>query len=426
MTHRPAPLAHPGRLPKRLALTLAAALLPMTAPACDNLRMNYAAHRNCVNNHYDVTGGSSRPAYLSYEYWDRRARETAEREAATARTRVLVTEAPQRRQLAQAFGEARGRELVKLAAEGKDLSWGWPLEPEITPPFEFIGDAGGREHAHAPARAEQERLHAEGRHAEAVEAGRKAIASQPIFTDNFEGLRARMFLLLGQSLAQVGDRAEADKAFEQAWAILRRDLSIVHGSAGDNPFDHGAALEPRRAIAAYLEGTGRCAEAQPHRDAAVRITERILGLASPQTARALEEPANNQSCRGLVAAATASYERALAIWTRVPQDFREGASGALVKLSSLHLRQGQPGNGIDALRQALGLRESLHGASHPQVAQTRLALAKVLRDSGQGAEADALDPPPPPPRPPSVAPAQRPATPAPAPVKPARQPRASG
>lgn len=309
----------------------------------------------------------------------------------------LANQAKERQSVASTSEELRRLTISRHEKQGIDLSWGTPLEPP-----DFDGEQlnlAANEAGWKPLRAEQLRLYQLGQWADAAAAGEAALRfnADRFATDNQERLQALVHDTLGQTYWKLGQLDKAEQSLLRAEALWRREAQEQFGFfESGRPINHIASAAPRAALAQFYEGTQRCAQATPHRQAVWALTVEVYGPRRPASARALEGLAGNQACLGQHRQAAITYEKALAVWATRGDAARHEVAAVLARLAQVRVQAGQAEEGATHLRRALELREQLGGADAAATRELRKQLAVTLRSTGAFAEAERLDPQPPP------------------------------
>ncbi len=199
--------------------------------------------------------------------------------------------------------------------------------------------------------------------------------------------------LLGEArvaLAEVLDALATTDVLEGDLPAAERHLGEALRTIDDAvpPGDPRRAL-PRLALARFHAERGRSSEALTHARAATAIVEAAFGPADRRLLQGLLVQGRAEAASGAVAAADASFERAVRIAT--PLDARDPEANFVLGAAGMHfLSRGRYDRGVPLLEKAIALQEARGGGAHPSLVPLLAALANVHQSTGKTREAGAL------------------------------------
>ena len=227
---------------------------------------------------------------------------------------------------------------------------------------------------------------------------------------------------LGDSLSEAGAADEADRALEEARAVVE----AAHGkdclglaavlSAQSGVFRRGGRFGPAEAasrdalhirlqllgpdhpeVADVLAGLGvtlwrtsRPAEARDLFAEALRIYRAAIGPEHPKIAQTLHNLGAQAESLNEWDEAARLYEEALAMRRELLGEAHPDVGGSLNNLATLRWRQGRLGDAASLLEQALAIHESAHPQNQTAVALALSNLGTIRQEMGDAAEAEAL------------------------------------
>jgi CHAT domain-containing protein/lipopolysaccharide biosynthesis regulator YciM len=225
-----------------------------------------------------------------------------------------------------------------------------------------------------------DRLHQQGKFAEAAKEFEKAVAR----ADQVLGPRSLNTAKLLNNLALCYDHLGR---YARAEALYRRSLKITEAKLGKN--DPAVATCLANLGDLYRE-QGRWADAEPLLKRSLQIREAKLGKDHPDVANSLNNLASVYAGQGWYTRAEPLFRRSLRIReTKLGKDHLS-VGNTLVNLGTLYLEWNLAHRGVPLLRRSLRIHEARLGKDHPSVAYCLSALGKVYTDQGSYARAEAL------------------------------------
>jgi non-specific serine/threonine protein kinase/serine/threonine-protein kinase len=184
---------------------------------------------------------------------------------------------------------------------------------------------------------------------------------------------------VGHALNETGDYAEAERIQRELLAVRRRLL-------GDGHFDVALA---RYNLGNTLNSEGRNAEAEQELRESVAIWRHTLPDPHVQTAFALNDLATVLVDERRCAEAEPLYQEALSMFRRIDGDAAD-AAWSLHGLGDVYRCLGRLDPAERHYRAALDLRRNRPGGADPKLADTEVALGRILDQRGAHTEAEGL------------------------------------
>ena len=221
-------------------------------------------------------------------------------------------------------------------------------------------------------------LASEGRYAEAIEAGERALATAAGLGDT--GLEVWTAVGIARACHASGD-------YRRAIAMARRVLEQLADPAADRRFRPGALLPSvgaRTWLALCLTRTGEFAQAQAAAEEAVAIAERVDGA---------QERAWAYFCLGHVHLGAGRFDRAVPVLERAAALCEDGAfplyfPRILASLAAAHARPGRSERALELFDRAVAAAESRRVLFGHSLMLVLLATVRLL--TGQAGEARRL------------------------------------
>jgi CHAT domain-containing protein len=176
---------------------------------------------------------------------------------------------------------------------------------------------------------------------------------------------------------RLGDLPQAIQLERRALAIWTREQGATHANVG----------RASNALGSMYARAGRYGAARISYERALAIRRRSLGPAHRDVATTLSELAAVLMREGRTAEAWTRLSEALQIWERAGATRDLLLVRALATRGALEAGRGDLGQAHVTLEQALQQHEQVFGASSPDVAQLRVALASVRSDVGDSTAA---------------------------------------
>jgi CHAT domain-containing protein/Tfp pilus assembly protein PilF len=229
-------------------------------------------------------------------------------------------------------------------------------------------------------RAESVALYDQGKYAQAVAPGERAVAT-------FEALYGADHPEIVPALLSLGEAHWKSAAYPKAEAVLLRALAIAEKALGPEHPLTSAALND---LAAVYQSTGAYEKAEPLFLRALAIDEKVLGPKHADTATLLNNLAVLYHTMGLFEKAQAMSARALAIYeaTLAPDDVNLAI--VLNNLASLYRTFGYYAKAEPLYLRARAIFEKALGPEHPYTASTLDTLGIMYRAAGAYREAEPL------------------------------------
>jgi CHAT domain-containing protein/tetratricopeptide (TPR) repeat protein len=227
---------------------------------------------------------------------------------------------------------------------------------------------------------EVERLHQEGRYAEAEPLSRGVLAIRRKLLGEDHSDTARSYIQLTENL-------DAQGRYEEAKPLCQKALEIDRSALGEN---HPYTAESYNDVAANLDGQGQYAEAEPHYRRALAINLHTQGEDAPRTADACDNLGISLRDQGKYAEALPLLHKALEIRRRVLGEINSETARSYNNLAYDLSAQGKDAEAEPLLRRALEIHRLTSGEDHPDTALAHNNLGANLRDQGKYTEAQPL------------------------------------
>jgi hypothetical protein len=199
-----------------------------------------------------------------------------------------------------------------------------------------------------------------------------------------ERVRDRPEIEIARLVAEAAVDAEGNQ-IDDAKRELDAAIAIADKQYPDRDLRRGA---PREAMIAILVDAGRAADAKPYADALLALRKGVLGENHPAFATATMLVGDIQAASRDVAAAIASYHRAIDIAHRAKAPRVE--ADALAHFAALHVVQGDTAAARALYARAIALDATAYSRPHPAPARRLVAAAALEAKLGNRAKASEL------------------------------------
>ncbi|RKH00990.1 CHAT domain-containing protein [Corallococcus sp. CA053C] len=244
-------------------------------------------------------------------------------------------------------------------------------------------------------------LYDEGRYAEALTLGERALALREAVLGDAHPEVAHCLHLLGELHRLQGDFARAETLLERALAI--RETAVDHDTLGSvtavrlMAFSSSPEMELDRHAGGFY-GSGHALGrrqsmfGKDRRLSGRALASQELALSRNQSAlsNSLNSLANLYQERGLYSRAEPLYVRALTLRETVLGKDHPDVADSLNNLALLYREQGLYSRAEPLYVRALALREAALGKKHPDLADSLNNLATLYQDQGQYGRAEPL------------------------------------
>lgn len=191
-----------------------------------------------------------------------------------------------------------------------------------------------------------------------------------------------------QSLTARVIKLHAEGKHDEALPLAKRALKIRERALGrDHPLVAAAALN----LGEQYWATGKYRDAEPLLRRALPAYEGASGAEAALAARVLVRLAALSASKRDQSEAERLHLRALAATERAHGPAHEEVVGALNTLARFYRSHEQPGKALPLLRRAVEIREGAHGPSHPRTAEALQRLACYLHKDKQKEEAERVE-----------------------------------
>ena len=215
-----------------------------------------------------------------------------------------------------------------------------------------------------------------GRYEEAIGLYRESLAIWSASGPEYDAHRAGTLFNLGIAVSSLGDRPEAARVLEQAFALHRRTLGM----------EDSRTLSNLNLLASNYLMIGEIGRAEALLEEALPIERRIFPE-SIQTARTLGSMCNVSVKRGRFAEALARAEASLEIATKTAGEDSLDAALAYSNVAESHRLTGHPERALPLFRRARLIYEKALGPYHPRVASVLSQEGLILLDDRKPASA---------------------------------------
>ncbi len=224
-----------------------------------------------------------------------------------------------------------------------------------------------------------ERLYAQGKFADALEAARRQLELRRKHLGVDHPTVVTMLTNVGLGLRAAGKYSEAELAYREALEIGRRVL--------------GSHVEVGTALLNLSSVLGRLGDRDGAEEAAresLDLHRALFGDGHPRVAHSLFTLASVRKLKGDFASAEDLVRQSLEIRRRALGNEHSEVGQSLNELGLILTRRGDPRGAELAFRQALPIARRQFGELHPNLAMCLNNLANSLKDQGRLAEAEVL------------------------------------
>jgi serine/threonine protein kinase/tetratricopeptide (TPR) repeat protein len=184
---------------------------------------------------------------------------------------------------------------------------------------------------------------------------------------------ARLQIVLGTTLRELGNLTKAISVLERARATCERELGA----------DHPDTLRSMNNLALAYEHAGQLDKALPLYEATLRLRKANLGADHSDTLVSMNNLATGYRAAGQIGKALPLYEEALGLLTAKVGADHPDTLRSMNNLADGYLNAGQLDKGLPLEEETLRLRKAKLGADHPDTLTSMNNLAEAYRSAGQ-------------------------------------------
>jgi tetratricopeptide (TPR) repeat protein/CHAT domain-containing protein len=183
------------------------------------------------------------------------------------------------------------------------------------------------------------------------------------------------------------NRLHSQGRYAEAVPIAKRAIAVARTRRGEQHAEFATAIAW---LARLYTSQERYADAEPLYRRSLTIAEKALGPRHPEVASALNNLALTYKALGRPADAEPLYERCLAIREKALGRRHPHVAASLANLALLYQEQRRDAEAERLLERSLAIRESALGREHVEVGTSLVLLARLYEDQRRYAEAEVL------------------------------------